>query len=89
MRLEFEGNWVAIISCLKKKKHCREFCVTSCNRSTTARLAPQLQISSQHFAQLPVGVKMFHWQYYLEATVIRTVSKQTDVYAYIHTLFTV
>ena len=56
-------------------------------RPVTARLAPQWQISSQHFAQLPICAKMFHSQYYLVATVIRIVFTQSDIYiyTYIHT----
>ena len=51
-------------------------------RSVTARPAPQWQISSQHFAPLPICVKMFHSQYHLVATVVHTQSLGSQVCIY-------
>jgi hypothetical protein len=61
------------------KRRLKTFCPVSCIRPITAKLAPQWQISSRHFAPFLIRVKMFHSQYYLVATAMHMQSVRSQV----------
>jgi len=65
------------------KDDCKMFCPMSRICPVTARPVPQWQISSQHFAPLPI-CGMFHSQCYLVAMVIRIQSLRCRICAYVH-----
>jgi hypothetical protein len=62
------------------------FCSVS-HGSVTVRSTPQLY--SQHFAPLPICIKMFHSQYCLVVTVIHIPFVHSQTYVYVHIFFTV
>jgi hypothetical protein len=59
------------------KEYCKAFCQMSRIRPFTTRPAPQLYISSKHFALLQICVKIFHSHCYLVAMRIHIKSLRT------------
>jgi len=72
-----------------EKKNAKRFVQCHVFSQSPPGRCPNDKMSSQHFALLPICVKIFHPQYYLVAYVIHTQSQRSQICVCVHIHFTI